>query len=116
MQHHNIHHAVSAPPQMPHILCDEQGFLLDSVPWTREVSKTLAALHRVGSLTEQHWKVIDFLRAYHAEFGAIPIMRRVCRESGVGRRTVKGLFGTCRDAWRTAGLPHPGEEALTYMD
>ncbi len=116
MQHYHSHASPVPPPAMPQLLFDEQGFLLESVEWNREVSKSIAALYRVGPLTDQHWKVIDFLRAYHERFGAMPVMRRVCRASGLGRRTVKGLFGTCRDAWRIAGLPHPGEEALTYMD
>jgi len=28
---------------------------------------------------------------------------------------VQHLFGGCRSAWRLAGLPNPGEEALSYM-
>jgi tRNA 2-thiouridine synthesizing protein E len=31
------------------------------------------------------------------------------------KHAVQRLFGGCRAAWRIAGLPNPGDEALSYM-
>jgi tRNA 2-thiouridine synthesizing protein E len=33
----------------------------------------------------------------------------------LGKYAVDRLFGGCREAWRIAGLPNPGEEAKSYM-
>jgi tRNA 2-thiouridine synthesizing protein E len=33
----------------------------------------------------------------------------------LGEHGVQRLFGGCREAWRIAGLPNPGEEAKNYM-
>jgi tRNA 2-thiouridine synthesizing protein E len=42
-------------------------------------------------------------------------MSQICRTHGMDRKAVQRLFGSCRQAWRVAGLPNPGEEALSYM-
>ena len=42
-------------------------------------------------------------------------MEQVCRTAHLGKHAVHWLFGGCRSAWRIAGLPNPGEEALSYM-
>jgi tRNA 2-thiouridine synthesizing protein E len=42
-------------------------------------------------------------------------MRRVCKANGLQKEEIKSMFGSCRAIWRIAGLPHPGEEAKTYM-
>jgi tRNA 2-thiouridine synthesizing protein E len=45
----------------------------------------------------------------------MPYMSRICRIMHLGKHGVQRLFGSCREAWRIAGLPNPGEEAKTYM-
>jgi tRNA 2-thiouridine synthesizing protein E len=42
-------------------------------------------------------------------------MSQVCRTHDLDRNAIKNLFGGCRQAWRIAGLPNPGEEAKAYM-
>ncbi|MCG8426112.1 MAG: TusE/DsrC/DsvC family sulfur relay protein [Chromatiales bacterium] len=94
---------------------DDEGFLLDPAEWSEEVAVILAEMEGVGELTAEHWAVIKVLRDLYLRLGALPPMRRICRNSAVSRTRVKELFGGCRQVWRIAGLPHPGEEALTYM-
>ena len=48
-------------------------------------------------------------------YGSLPPMSQICRTHGMDRKAVQRLFGSCRQAWRVAGLPNPGEEALSYM-
>jgi tRNA 2-thiouridine synthesizing protein E len=43
-------------------------------------------------------------------------MRQMCRKLGVNREAVHKCFGSCRNLWQVAGLPNPGEEALSYMN
>ncbi len=106
----------SSFPSLPHLVFDEDGFLVNTQAWTPEVSQQIAELDDIAPLTPAHWSIISFLRDYHLRFGALPPLRTVCRASGVSRETVKTLFGSCREVWRVAGLPNPGEEAKAYMD
>ncbi len=109
ISHHDYAYARDVP------LFDEDGFLYDPSLWTKELAQQIAATE-LGSLTDAHWQIIAFIRDRYLRLGAMPPMRRVCRELGYERDAVKGLFGGCRKLWRIAGLPNPGEEAKAYMD
>jgi tRNA 2-thiouridine synthesizing protein E len=99
---------------LPHF--DEDGFLIDPHLWTRELAQHIAEEEAVGALGDAHWRIIEHIRERYFRLGGMPPVRRICREVGFGRDAVKGLFGGCRKLWRISGLPHPGEEAKTYMD
>jgi tRNA 2-thiouridine synthesizing protein E len=43
-------------------------------------------------------------------------MRRICAEAGLEQHCVSDLLDNPQLAWRIAGLPNPGEEALAYME
>ncbi len=98
------------------VLFDEDGFLTSPEPWSRELSQVIAHMYDLGPMNNDHWKVIEFLRDHYTEFEFLPAMRRVCRVCGLKKHAVQGLFGGCMNAWRIAGLPNPGPEALAYMD
>ena len=95
---------------------DSDGFLIDPQLWTQELAQHIAEQEGVGPLGDAHWRIIDYIRQRYLRLRAIPPMRQICREVGFERDAVKGLFAGCRKLWRIAGLPHPGEEAKTYMD
>ena len=99
-----------------HLLMDEDGFLLDPAHWSPELAADLAQAAGIDGLEDSHWKAIEYLRAKYLNCRALPPMRRVCRHLGMDRHQVKSLFGGCRQLWRVAGLPNPGEEAKAYMD
>ncbi len=113
-------HSSAIPQQIlataPDLVFDEDGFLLDGERWDQDLAIALAAAEGLDALGEQHWRILDFIRDYHARFGAVPMLRRVCRREGIDRQRMKRLFGSCRSAWRIAGLPNPGEEAKAYMN
>lgn len=94
---------------------DEEGFLLDHSLWDRALAQRLADVQGLGQLNPTQWMLVDFVREKYFRLGALPPMRSVCRELGVEREAVKKSFGGCRQLWQIAGLPHPGEEALSYM-
>lgn len=96
------------------ILFDEDGFLRDPDQWSRPLGEQIAAQEGVGPLGRLHWLVIHMVRSKYYALGAVPQMRRVCRESGLDRDEIAALFGSCRTIWRIAGLPHPGSEALAH--
>ncbi|MCG6897903.1 MAG: TusE/DsrC/DsvC family sulfur relay protein [Thiocapsa sp.] len=94
---------------------DEEGFLLDPTLWNAGMARVIAELDGVGPLAQDHWSIIYYLREHRMTYGAIPPVSQICRTHGMDKDAVRRLFGSCRQAWRIAGLPHPGEEALSYM-
>ncbi|MBI3561206.1 MAG: TusE/DsrC/DsvC family sulfur relay protein [Gammaproteobacteria bacterium] len=102
-------HSTAIPP------LDEHGLLQDPQHWNQTVAVVLAERLGVGPLTNEHWQIIHALRAHYTRFGAAPAMIQVCRLHGKERHWVHNLFSSCLNAWRVAGLPNPGEEAVTYL-
>jgi tRNA 2-thiouridine synthesizing protein E len=108
----NVQQAV---PQSGVFLFDEDGFLLDAATWSQEAAQIIADMDDVGALSDQHWKVINYIRERFFAVGGVPAMRTVCKASGLDRDEIKQMFGSCCEVWRLAGLPNPGEEARAYM-
>ena len=94
---------------------DEEGFVAERKLWNRALAQQLADSHGLGRLGPTQWLIIDFVRDKYFRLGALPPMRNMCRKLGVDREAVKKSFGSCRQLWQIAGLPNPGEEALSYM-
>lgn len=69
------------PTLLPEI--DDEGFLLQSETWTRDVTELLAQGEVSGGLTEDHWKVIDYLRNYYLGFKCVPPVRMLCKRKFV---------------------------------
>jgi len=88
---------------------DDKGYLANPGQWTREVAAALAAAESIPELTGDHWKAIDFLRAYQDEHGVAPMIRVLCRETGFSLKRIYELFpkGPTKGACRIAGLPRP---------
>ncbi len=88
---------------------DEDGFLEDPKIWNEEVAKDFAASEDVAELTDEHWKVINYLRSYYLEFGIAPMIRKLCKETGFKLNHIYELFptGPAKGACKLAGLPKP---------
>ncbi|NCA71790.1 MAG: sulfurtransferase TusE [Sphingobacteriia bacterium] len=95
---------------------DADGFLIDPALWNAGMARVIAEQDDIGPLGPQHWSIIYYLREHRLTYGAIPPVSQICRAHGMTRDAVRRLFGSCRQAWRIAGLSHPGAEALSYMD
>lgn len=96
-------------------LFDDDGFLIDPSIWTHDLAREIARLDGIGPPTQEHWRVIVYVRDRFFRLGAMPLMRRICRDNHLNRDAVEQLFGTCRSMCRVAGLPNPGEEVKAYM-
>jgi tRNA 2-thiouridine synthesizing protein E len=94
---------------------DADGFIVDSDDWTSQLAEKIAAREGVGPLSDAHWKVIEALRAHYLRHRTLPVMRLICHETGLELHCVSDLLADPRRAWRIAGLPNPGEEAMAYM-
>ena len=60
---------------------DEDGFLVKLDEWNEDVAKFLAKEEGVDELTEDHWKIINYLKGYFAEYGIAPMVRKMTKES-----------------------------------
>jgi TusE/DsrC/DsvC family sulfur relay protein len=97
------------------IAFDENGLLTEPRVWNEDLAKLLAAQVGIGRLTDAHWKIIQSLRSYYAEFSVAPAMLQICKDLNMSKYCVHDLFHTCLNAWIVAGLPNPGEEAKSYL-
>jgi tRNA 2-thiouridine synthesizing protein E len=88
---------------------DEDGFLEEPSVWNQEVAKDFATSEGVTELTENHWKVINYLRNYYTQFGIAPMIRKLCKESGFKLNEIYAMFpsGPAKGACKLAGLPKP---------
>jgi TusE/DsrC/DsvC family sulfur relay protein len=89
---------------------NEEGFLQKPDEWNEDVARTLAkAEEGLEELTEDHWKVIHYIRGYYLEKKLAPMVRKVCKNSGFSLRYIFELFpsGPAKGACKLAGLPKP---------
>lgn len=86
---------------------DEEGFLIDSKSWNEQVAEILAEKDIPDGLTEDHWKVIGFMRDFYHDFDTVPPVRMLSRQTGLSLRRIKELFpcGLTKGACRYAGIP-----------
>jgi len=89
---------------------DEDGYITDISQWDEDMARFLAE-HAEGitDLTDDHWKVINFLNAYYKEHGIAPMIRRLCKETDLKLKYIYEIFpnGPARGACKVAGLPKP---------
>lgn len=88
---------------------DEDGFIQDPESWNDTVATVLAGDEDVESLTEEHWKVVNYIRDYYTKFGIAPMIRKLCRETDCPLNRIYELFpsGPAKGACKIAGLPKP---------
>lgn len=87
---------------------NDEGFLTEYDEWDEELGKVLAA--NIGiDLTEDHWKVIRFLRQDFEEQGETATTRRVQTVGGVPTKQQFALFPKkpAKKMAYVAGLPKP---------
>ena len=89
---------------------NEEGFLLHPEEWDEEMARFLAHHEEsLDNLSEEHWSVIRFIRQHYLENQAAPMVRTVCKSTGVPLKRIYDLFpsGPARGACKLAGLPKP---------
>ena len=88
---------------------DDDGFMEAPETWNQEIAAALATSEGVSALTEDHWKVVNYLRNYCLQFGIAPMVRKLCKESGFDLKRIFGLFpsGPAKGACKIVGLLKP---------
>jgi tRNA 2-thiouridine synthesizing protein E len=88
---------------------DEDGFIVSPEQWDESVAAAFAKDEGIEELTEEHWKVINYLRDYYQQFEVAPMIRKLCKETGFNLKKIYELFpsGPAKGACKVAGLPKP---------
>jgi len=88
---------------------DDEGFMTEPAEWNEEIAAFLAAQIGIGELTDEHWKVITFLRDDFAAQGETATLRRVTTLEGTPTKQLYALFPKkpARKMAYVAGLPKP---------
>jgi tRNA 2-thiouridine synthesizing protein E len=89
---------------------NEEGFMVRPEEWNQDIAVVLAHEEEgLESLSEDHWKVIQYIRDYYLEKNLAPMVRKVCKNSGFSLKYIFELFpsGPAKGACKLAGLPKP---------
>jgi dissimilatory sulfite reductase related protein len=88
---------------------DGEGFLWEPNDWSEEVAEILARERGLETLSEDHWRVIRFLREYYMTQGKAPLSRELKAGLGLSLMELESMFpgGTRQGARLVAGLPNP---------
>ena len=88
---------------------DEDGFIQDPGIWDKDLALALAKTEGVDTLSDNHWKVVNYLRDYYTNFGIAPMIRKLCKETGFQLKQIYELFpsGPAKGACKVASLPKP---------
>ena len=88
---------------------DEDGFMSEPDVWDKAIAAALATTEGVDDLTDDHWKVVEYLRNYYQQFGVAPMIHKLCKETGFDLKSIYSLFpsGPAKGACKVAGLPKP---------
>lgn len=87
---------------------DGDGFLINPEIWSDEVAVQIAKEDGID-MTDKHWSVVRIIRNNYEEKGNAPMIRTICKETGLKLKDIYELFplGPARGACRVAGLPKP---------
>jgi len=92
------------------IRVNDEGFMACPEEWTPRIAGILAkAEENIDTLTEEHWAIVNFIRAHYEENGLAPMVRKMCQNTGFSLKKIYELFpsGPAKGACKVAGLPKP---------
>nr|WP_256464420.1 TusE/DsrC/DsvC family sulfur relay protein [Erwinia amylovora] len=85
--------------------------------WSEDLARELAAEEKI-ELSEAHWEVVHFVRAFYLEFNTSPAVRMLVKamaqKYGEDKGNSRYLFrlfpkGPAKQATKIAGLPKPAK-------
>jgi len=89
---------------------NDHGFLVEPRAWNEHVALLLASDQEgLTALTDAHWAVLRYIRAFWLEHDRAPMIRYLCKHSGQKLKAIYELFpsGPALGACKLAGLPNP---------
>ncbi|MGA2192691.1 MAG: TusE/DsrC/DsvC family sulfur relay protein [Nitrospirota bacterium] len=95
---------------------DRNGYLKNTGAWSESIAVAIAKKEGIKKLNEDQMEVIKFLRNYYIRFSSFPLLRMVCTNLDKPASCMTQPFKMDPlKAWKIAGLPQPGEEAIAYL-
>jgi TusE/DsrC/DsvC family sulfur relay protein len=95
---------------------DSEGFLLDYTQWDENFARGMADEIKIPQgLTQDHWKVIHFIRETFNQDRQCPLVYQTCKANGLHLKDLKRLFptGYLRGACKLAGITYK-ERSIGY--
>ncbi len=88
---------------------DQDGFMRQPELWNEHIALALASTEGLSQLNESHWKVVNYIRNYYLQYNTAPIVRELCKETGLSLKQIYELFpsGPTKGACKVAGLAKP---------
>lgn len=88
---------------------DGDGFFVDPAQWREDMAPELAKAEGIETLSEDHWRVLKFVREEYLAKGTGPTVRVLGKTSGVAIKELYQLFpkGPAKVAARIAGISKP---------
>lgn len=93
----------------------EEGYLNDPSEWNKDIARMLAEDEEI-ELSDEHWKVLAFMREYYAEHGIAAdarfVIKFLANDLGYGDQARARLFqlfpyGYVKQACKIAGMKRP---------
>ena len=94
---------------LENVALNEEGFMTDPNEWTKEIAEVIARQEGIETLTEDHWKIIDFCRETGLESGSAPTLRQITTGTNVTTKELFKLFpkGPAKKVAKISGLGKP---------
>lgn len=92
------------------VILDEECFLQNPEVWNEQIAEWLAKeIEGVQQMTQDHWKVVKYLREYWETYGVCPPIKMLLKETGFTLEQIYQLFpsGPANGACKVAGAPKP---------
>ena len=89
---------------------DDEGFLINPDLWTEELSRYMAKTQFNITLTDQHFKIITYIRNYYKKWETLPMLKTIRSEFNLTASDIDEYFkrgsSTARGViCKLAGLP-----------
>jgi len=96
-------------PILDNVQFDQEGFMTNKTQWTKDIAVAIAEIEGIETLTENHWKVIDYCRITGEQTGKSPTLRTITDGAGVTTKELFTLFpkGPAKKVAKIAGLGKP---------
>ena len=94
---------------LENISINEEGFMTNPNEWTKEIAEVIAKQEGIETLTEDHWKIIDFCRETGLASGSAPTLRQITTGTGLSTKDLFKLFpkGPAKKVAKISGLGKP---------
>lgn len=87
---------------------DDEGFMKNPKDWTKEIAQGLADEMGI-TMTDLHWKVVDFARDEFNKTNESPTLRRITKSGVISTKDLYAFFpnGPAAKIAKLAGLHKP---------